>query len=92
MQKGAGHYFFWGGGRMLGLSPRLAPLGLERIESVTINGYVPASSIVPCSFFYTFMHAIAVLVFECCRSPWTRIVDAVPHVVATTCNGRHLAV
>ena len=53
MQKGAGHLFF-GGGRMLGLSPRLATLGLERIESVTINGYVPASSIVPCSFFILF--------------------------------------
>ena len=50
MQKSAGHYFF---GRvegeilLLGLSPRLATLALERIESVTINGYVPASSIVP---------------------------------------------
>ena len=50
MQKGAGHYFFWGGGRMLGLSPRLATFGLERIESVTINAYVPASFIVPCRF------------------------------------------
>ncbi len=54
MQKSAGHYFFWGGGGMLGLSPRLATLGLERIESVTINGYVPASSIVACRFFILF--------------------------------------
>lgn len=53
MQKGAGHYFM-GGGRMLGLSPRLATLGLERIESVTINAYVPASSIVACRFFIFF--------------------------------------
>ena len=53
MQKGAGHYFM-GGGRMLGLSPRLATLALERIESVTINGYVPASSIVAYRFFILF--------------------------------------
>ena len=57
MQKSAGHYFF---GRvegeilLLGLSPRLATLGLERIESVTINGYVPAFSIVACRFFILF--------------------------------------
>ena len=44
MQKGAGHYSFLVEGEilLLGLSPRLATLGLERIESVTINGYVPA--------------------------------------------------
>lgn len=54
MQKGAGHHFFGEGGGMLGLSPRLAALGLERIESVTINGYVPASSIVACRFFILF--------------------------------------
>lgn len=54
MQKSAGHHFFGGGGGMLGLSPRLATLGLERIESVTINAYVPASSIVACRFFILF--------------------------------------
>ena len=57
MQKGAGHHFFGGGEGeilLLGLSPRLAAHGLERIESVTINGYVPASSIVACRFFILF--------------------------------------